>query len=266
VATEWGDEVGSLLERFTFFVIPHVNPDGEARNRSWTERWPDVRSYLSYVVREPPGHDVEFGYPDLRPENLAVASFLQRAAPIGLHMSLHGMAFGTGALLLIDRAHAPHATSIRRSFATEAVKLGLGLHDENRTGEKGFFYVGPGFWTTPEGTAMRSHFRLIGDPLTAGLFRDSSMDYVSSLGGEPLSLVTEIPLFLVSGDDAEDTLGELRLRRRQAGKDPAALETFMSEVAEKGMRPVPMEHAIRMHISALDAGLTYAAVRFGAKE
>ena len=67
----------------------------------------------------------------------------------------------------------------------------------DRNGEKGFQYIGPGFTTTPEGQAMRAYFKSIGDEQTVSLFRDSSMEFVRKLGGDPLCLVTEIPLFYV---------------------------------------------------------------------
>jgi len=144
-----------LLELWRFVVVPHVNPDGEARNRPWIERWPDPEAFRSGMVREPPGRDVEFGYPDLRPENIAVANFLAGHAPAELHMSLHGMAHAPGALLLIERTWAFRTQPLRDAWAAAARAEGLGLLDRNRKGEKGFFYLEPGFWTTPEGTAMR---------------------------------------------------------------------------------------------------------------
>jgi hypothetical protein len=57
-------------------IVPHVNPDGEVRNASWsettlpavdhrgrTDRVFDLALYLRHVVRERPGDDLEFGFP-----------------------------------------------------------------------------------------------------------------------------------------------------------------------------------------------------------
>ena len=44
---------------------------------------------------------------------------------------------------------------------------------------------------------MRRHFLDRGDPETAAVFRPSSMEYVRSLGGDPLTFVSEMPLFLL---------------------------------------------------------------------
>jgi hypothetical protein len=115
-----------------------------------------------------------------------------------LHMSLHGMAFSEGGMLLIERHWAGQRTqALRDNFASAIQEAGLLLHDHNRKGEKGFFYIEPGFTTTPEGAAMRAHFHSLGDENMASLFHDSSMEFVRSLGGDPLCLVTELPLFLV---------------------------------------------------------------------
>jgi len=62
------------LERFTFHIVPHTNPDGEAK-QTWIDDWPDPLSLWRHVIREPPGRDGEFGYPEMRPENAAVAAF-----------------------------------------------------------------------------------------------------------------------------------------------------------------------------------------------
>ncbi len=81
-----------LVTRFTWYLVPHTNPDGETRNARWIRpifgdhgrlisAGADPGLYLRHTVREPPGDDVEFGFPrvgnhaplrgglDARPEN-----------------------------------------------------------------------------------------------------------------------------------------------------------------------------------------------------
>lgn len=56
-------------------VLPHVNPDGAARNRPWTAGQPeryDPAEYVASVEREAPPDDVEFGFPR-RPEDREAA-------------------------------------------------------------------------------------------------------------------------------------------------------------------------------------------------
>jgi len=195
----------ALLEEWTLCIVPHVNPDGEARNASWRAAWPDVRAYLRDVIREKPGRDVEFGYPDMRPENRVVAAYLRTHGPFDVHASLHGMGFSDGAMLLIDKHWGYRTEHMQQAFARAASEHGLRLHDHNRKGEKGFFRIAEGFTTTPEGAAMRTWFRSRGDEPSALLFRDSSMEFVRSLGGDPLSVVTELPLFLVEGAREPET-------------------------------------------------------------
>ena len=54
-----GNPAHRWLSRFTFFIGPHVNPDGEEKNRAWVDRWPDPAAYLQHAFREPPGRDLE---------------------------------------------------------------------------------------------------------------------------------------------------------------------------------------------------------------
>ena len=107
------------------------------------------------------------------------------------------MGISAGALLLIEKNWGYRAALLQERFHQAAQAEDLPLYDRNRQGEKGFFYLAPGFWTTPEGSAMRAFFEARGDKETAALFRSSSMEYVRSLGGDPLCYVTELPLFVV---------------------------------------------------------------------
>ena len=88
-------------------------------------------------------------------------------------------------MLLIGRPWAFRTAPLQRAFAEAAREAGLRLHDHNRKGEKGFFYLAPGFTTTPEGEAMRTFFRAQGNEATAAHFHDSSMEFVQRLGGGP---------------------------------------------------------------------------------
>ena len=213
--------LGRLVERpdCTFFVVPDVNPDGAARNRAWFDRWPDLAAYREHRLREPPGRDVEFGYPDMRPENEAVSAFLREHGPYDLHMSLHGMGEADGALLLVDKRWVDRTGPLRAAYAEALRAAGLPLLDFDRHGEKGFTYLGPGFWTTPESAAMRAFFMERDDPETARLFHRNSMEFVRSLGGDPLCLVTEIPLFIDGNAVEIETAVRLQLQALELGLD-----------------------------------------------
>ncbi|MEF8815872.1 MAG: M14 family zinc carboxypeptidase [Salinibacter sp.] len=256
-------EMDALLQRFQFVIVPHTNPDGEARNRAWMEAWPDLEAYLQEVVREKPGDDMEYGFPDMRPENTHVSAFLREHGPFDLHASLHGMSAGEGAMLLINRPWTFRTQWLRDDFVAAAAAKGLPLHDHNRKGEKGFFWIEPGFQTTPRGDAMRTYFRAQGDSAMAERFHDSSMEFVASLGGDPLSLVTELPLFLMrgAGDDGHRPTQYLDLRKRlpdvkarlARGEDVEAL------LAPFDLRPVPLDTAMHLQFRALELGLRAVA-------
>lgn len=200
---------------FTFFVVPDVNPDGAERNRAWFDRFPDLDKYRELRRREPPGRDIEFGYPSMRPENAAVSAFLAEHGPFDLHMSLHGMGEADGALLLIDKHWIDRTEGLRAAYAEALRAEGLPLLDRDRKGEKGFSYIGPGFWTTPESDAMRAYFA--DEPETARCFHRNSMEFVRSLGGDPLCLVTEIPLFVDERPVPVETAVRLQLRALELG-------------------------------------------------
>ncbi|MCZ6794874.1 MAG: M14 family zinc carboxypeptidase [Planctomycetota bacterium] len=280
---EESPEAPRLLEGATFFICPHVNPDGAHRNRAWTSRADfGLREYLEDVEREVPGDDVEFGYPSeegatVRPENRAVADFLERGArpdgkgrgPRGFqfHASLHGMAIAEGAWFLIDRASVPRTAGLRADLAQVCRRLGVPLHDWDRRGEKGFERIAPGFSTTPTSTAMRRHFEELGDRTTAGLFRPSSMEFVASLGGAPLAMVSEVPLFLVTPSppdaprlghhflEARDALVEARLALAAEGVERSAASVALARLEERfGLERLPHETAVRLQLAMIFLG------------
>jgi hypothetical protein len=177
-------------------------------------------------------------------------------------MSLHGMGFSDGAMLLIERNWTYRTEALQAGFAEAAAAAGLRLHDHNRKGEKGFFYVAPGFTTTPEGAAMRRYFLSHGDPETASRFGDSSMEFVRSLGGDPLCLVTELPLFLIDGPREpmrptaylafKDSLPEIRLALERGESIAPWKERF-------GLHPLPLETAVRLQRTAIELGIAALA-------
>jgi hypothetical protein len=251
------------LERYRFVVVPHTNPDGEARNRPWIEQWPDPMAYLRHRVREKPGRDLEFGFPDMRVENALVSDALREHGPFVFHASLHGMATAEGAQLLINRPWTFRTQALRDAFVEAANEAGLRMHDHNRKGEKGFFWIEPGFTTTPRGDAMRTFFHAQDDPDTAGRFHHSSMEFVMNLGGDPLALVTELPLFVVRNDDPtpgvpdqylklRGRLPEIQLRLTQNEPVDDLLDPFE-------LRPLPLETAMRLQLRALELGLETVA-------
>jgi hypothetical protein len=191
-----------LTSAHTFFICPQINPDGSAENERWFADPLDPFTYFQHVMREPPGNDIEFGYPAhgqpaLRPENEAVAKFLKPHGPYVFHASLHGMAFAEGAWFLIDKEHADRTSGLQSRLAALSAEAGLPLHDIQRHGEKGFTRIAKGFCTTPISTAMREYFLARNDADTAAQFRPSSMEFIQSLGGDPLLMVSELPLFLI---------------------------------------------------------------------
>jgi hypothetical protein len=264
-------------------VIPHINPDGARRNRSWQRDGADLyelSAYLADVVRELPGDDIEFGFPRepedpaARPENRAALGWWKSGdGPFAMHASLHGMGFGAGPWFLIEQAWSERCGGLMARCAEATESLGYALHDVDRGGEKGFFRIARGFCTRPDSRYMRAHFMSLGDEATAGRFRPSSMEAVRALGGDPLTLVSEMPLFITPGvgeelgppDPAAIAWRERleawreRLQSGPAGDEERAHEAearaVEAEAGKAGLRPMPVPDQMRLQWSFISAGL-----------
>lgn len=266
---EAADAEHPLLSQTSWWIVPHANPDGEAANDPWTrevltlgngQSAYGLAAYLGRTVREAPGDDVEFGFPRspddaaARPENRAIASFLGPGAPFALHGSFHGMAFAAGPWFLIEASWAERTAEMRDRLRRRVRDLGYRLHDIDRRGDKGFHRIDEGFTTRPDSRAMAAYFEGIGDPATARLFRPSSMEYVRSLGGEPLTLVSEMPLFLLPGEHYRqgDVVRPPVLERLRGAPDAASL---MEEAREIGIEAMPIEDQMRLQLAFLEEAL-----------
>ena len=275
----------ALRHAATWFVIPHLNPDGAATNSAWqtpnADHY-DFAAYLRHRLRELPGDDIEFGFPRdehdtaARPENRAAWDFWRAHAPFHLHVSMHGMSVAAGPYFLVERSWWPRFGDAAAALTREAEAVGYTLHDVERHGEKGFHRLAKGFCSRPDSRAMKRHFLDLGDPDTAAGFRPSSMEAVRALGGDPLTLVTEMPLFITPGVGAE--LGPpdpvlIRWRERTAEWDArlrgsagegdevaARVEAEVrGEAARAGLRAMPVEDQMRFQWAFIREGLAAAA-------
>jgi hypothetical protein len=276
-----------FLRRFSWSVVPHANPDGAVLNRAWSDHTVRVHDYLGdedegydpvlyvqHVVRELPGDDVEFGFPravddhEARPENRAIAEFLRQQAPFLLHGSFHGMGFAPGPWFLLEPAWIERTAAMRPRLRDHVGKMSYPLFDIDRRGEKGFRRIDVGFSTRPDSIAMASHFQALGDDATAGKFRPSSMELVRELGGDPLTLVSEMPLFLLPQEPRDGqgpvfqpgTEGKRQLHahlQRLATERPA--KAARSEFEGLGIRPMPIRDQMRLQLAFLDEALACVA-------
>lgn len=268
-----------VLTLYEWWVVPHINPDGEVRNRRWQagcDQAYDLSAYLAHVVRELPGDDVEFGFPrrpedaGARPENRAVWSWWREAdGPFHLHASLHGMGFGAGPWFLVEPSWRDRVRPLKERCRSRAAKLGYRLHDVQRLGEKGFLRLEPGFCTRPDSKAMRAHFLGRGDPQKAARFRPSSMEAIRARGGDPLTLVTEMPLFLTPGvgehvgppDPAAERwrarieAWRARLQSGASADREAEAVSVREEAREVGLQAMPVRDQMELQWTLVAAGL-----------
>ncbi len=266
-----------LLDRYQWWIIPHINPDGEARNRVWydgDDEAYDLGRYLAGVIRELPGDDIEFGFPrtnddaGARPENRAAYDWWRSAdGPSSMHVSFHGMGFAAGPWFLLEHSWNDRLESFKNTCRGRVAEMGYRLHDVERHGEKGFVRLGHGFCTRPDSESMRQHFIALGDENMAQRLRPSSMETIRGLGGDALTMVSEMPLFLLPG--VGETLGppdpvavEWRKRIekwRMTAREDAALATINAEAREMGLRPMPVRDQMMLQWTMVRAGLKAGA-------
>ena len=272
-----------LLTGYRWLLVPHVNPDGAQRNAGWSQHFQPVVDHLGQadrgydpvryvldVVREPPGDDIEFGFPrgpddhQARPENRAVADFLSTATTLVLHASFHGMGLAPGPWFLIESAWIDRTPSMREALRQQVRQMGYPLFDVDRRGEKGFHRIDEGFSTRPDSEAMVAHFVALDDPQSAAKFRPSSMELARSLGDDPLTLVSEMPLFLLSETPAKPdgpgfkagTPGKRQLHdqlRQIAESLPT--DRARHEMVQLGIRSMPIRDQMRLQLAFLNQAL-----------
>jgi hypothetical protein len=268
-----------ILSDYDWWVVPHINPDGEHRNRRWQAEGVDaydLGEYLLHRVRELPGDDIEFCFPrdqedvGARPENRAVFDWWNAAErSFGLHVSLHGMGFAAGPWFLLEAEWQDMCIELKERCAAHVEHLGYALHDVQRNGEKGFFRLGRGFCTRPDSRYMRKHFLDLGDEVTANLFRPSSMETIRTFGGDTLTLVSEMPLFLTPGVGVDlgppDPAAQVWKDRidgwaNQLGAGISDAEAVSTAAKELGLRPMPVRDQMELQLSFIAAGLEQVAL------
>lgn len=254
-----------LLKKWTFYIIPQMNPDGALRNKSWTELPLSLMMYLEKSKRDLPSEDLEFGFPgsnssnNIHPENKAAAEFLGPHGPFHAHFSLHNLIVGGGAWFLIDKKHSNDSFQLQAKLKGIAEKLNVPLYDIDRKGEKGFVRLSAGFSTTPSSAELRKYYQEHSHPDWAENTHLSSMDFIENLGGEPLSLVSEIPMFYSLKIRSVKTPEELKLKhffQSELLKCAKALQAGDRELYERIMlewniQPISFKDQIRIQFRTI---------------
>ncbi len=263
-----------LLKNYRWHLIPHANPDGEAVNKRWTtdkDDTYDIIANLRYAVRELPGDDIEFGYPKgpgqpgLRPENDAVYKYWQTAqTPFHMHASLHGMMVAAGPWFLMERAWTNRSDAMQTLCREEVAKMGYRLHDVDRKGEKGFTRIADGFCTRPDSESMRAYFLKQNNPEMAQKFYPSSMETIRGLGENPLTIVSEMPLFILPDlpekmdwpcpqwTEWNTRLAGWKARLHQGDESEAGIR---AEIEASGLTPMPVTDQMRLQWRFITAAI-----------
>ena len=264
-----------LVETFQWYLVPYANPDGSHNNRYWSKEADqqfDLGLNLKYAIRELPGDDIEFGFPtdsvkSMRPENDAIYGFWKSAnSKFNLHVSVHGMRISYGPWFLIDKDFISEVAGILAACKHEVELLRYHLHDVERKGEKGFFRFEPGFGSRPDSEAMKQHFRDLGDNEMAKRFHPSSMESIRSLGDPCLTLVTEMPLFIVPKDHSglpwpDPTLSNWTERMNQWKLDieqgQKNTRQVTQEASDLGLRAMPIRDQMHLQWTFIWSGIVH---------
>ena len=106
---------------------------------------------------------------------------------------------------------------------------------------------------------MRKHFLELGDERTAALFRPSSMETARSLGGDPLTFVSEMPLFL--HPDPEILASRREAFRAWLGQLGMMIDNDAAgdEIAAARIRPMPIRDQMRLQLHLVQEALVAVA-------
>jgi hypothetical protein len=106
---------------------------------------------------------------------------------------------------------------------------------------------------------MIAFFEARGEPEMAAKFRPSSMEYVRSLGGDPFTFVSEMPLFLrplPPGDTGRPDHPVFRAWLEKAAL--ARPDEIPGEMEKAGVRGMPLRDQMRLQLSFLEKALQEA--------
>ncbi len=249
-----------ILSKYQWYIIPDANPDGHEKNLRWwnaKSAQVDLCDYLRYRIRELPGDDVEFGFPrhaddsGARVENQVIYNWWRRfGISFDLHASLHGMGFAAGPWYLVESAWKDAIDFLKAECLRFVREKGYRPHDVERLGEKGFFRLAKGFCARPDSNNMRKFFLEQGDKETASLFFPSSMETMRSFGGDCLTIVSEMPLFLlpdvginIGPPDKAAVVWQERIARWQTMQDRP--ENIEGEKREFGLQAMKISDQMR---------------------
>ncbi|PCJ62510.1 MAG: peptidase [Planctomycetota bacterium] len=256
----------ALLNEWTFIIIPQMNPDGALKNNSWMELPLSFSHYFENAVRELPGDDIEFGFPEtastlVRPENKNASTFLSQFGPFDAHFSLHSLGVGGGVWYLIGDNHGKSSQHLREVLKKETLLMNYDLLNIDRFGEKGFTRLDEGFSTSPTSVKMKEYFLARDDKVMAAKFHWSSMEFIKSLGRDPLMLVSEVPNFisphlndLLTKEDFNKKIKfeEARIKAFNNQDKEKAINDFLKEYEVKSMPSVSqMSLQFKMIINSL---------------
>ena len=213
--------------------------------------------------------------PGLRPENNAIYDFWAAAqTKFHLHASLHGMMVAAGPWFLMEKEWIDKSDIMQSLCREEVTKMNYSLHDVDRKGEKGFHRIAEGFSTRPDSKAMRAYFMEQNDPEMAEKFFPSSMETIRSLGGDPLTIVSEMPLFILPDlppmldwphpvwEEWHTKLQDWKSRLRNKHDTD---DKICSEIKTSGINPMPVNDQMRLQWRFITAAVKQIAFASGGR-
>jgi hypothetical protein len=259
-----------FLNAYQLWIVPDLNPDGALVNDKWWRKDylvdSNLSSYLKNRKRELPGRDVEFGFPEMRPENKAVYNWWKSLSKgLGIsdsqvvaHVSLHGMGFSAGPWFLLEKSwvDTKKLSLLKESLSKSVMEKSLVPHDMERNGEKGFYRLGRGFCSRPDSVSMKKHFEELGDYEMAEKFGLSSMELIREIFGDVFTCVSEMPLFVlpnvgknIGSPDLASAFWKTRVSQWELELSlDSSDEVINDSAAALGIKAMPLE--LQLHFQA----------------
>ena len=160
----------------------------------------------------------------------------------------------------IEHAWKDRTEILQEKCKLEVSKMGYKLHDYNRHGEKGFHRISEGFCSRPDSISMRNHFLDLGDMEMADKFYPSSMETIREMSTDALTIVSEMPLFILPHLEKYDDWPHPHWQEWSEKINQWKLsineeERIKSEIDASGIKPMPVKDQMRLQWRFITAAL-----------
>jgi len=191
-----------LLKQYTFAIFPMLDPDGSALNEKWAKDLTYKSYFLHNYRNNQPAEDCEHGLPvsdaqEIRPEVDFFKKNIDRyRGRIEYYVTLHTTHVLGGSLFVVDRDFQDQ--KIIQGLSHLCHDHELPIWDYKPKGEATLTYIAPGFIGAPSVESYAEEYK--NAPQILAMMKMSTYEYVLRRCGGKFGLISELPMYLASGD------------------------------------------------------------------